>query len=388
MKKNKLLFMFLLPFVLSSCRPGNETEVELTDYVSEIEFKNEDFKILQMTDIHWNLITNLEKETKYITTLVKGVNPDMLMITGDSFLIGNKNLCKYFFNMLESLEVPYALTWGNHDEEGEYTKNWLSKYVGSLPHSLYKHVDDDVFGDSNYVVNIKKNNETFYQVYAIDSNTDRYDKEYGYLYDYIHDDQIEWFKNETELAKTNSGYVPSIAYFHIPLWEAVYSHYGKRNLEGETEVINKGKYVMGDINEASSYTLNGLHTQDSEDKDNEDIIKMWPGRERTTMFKEAKERNVKGIFNGHDHSNNLVTQLDDVVMGYGVKTGRGLYYYGKADGAEFDITGGSLVTIKSDKTFNLQQVYLDADSVYNSTSIEDCEFKYSYEYNNERGVIQ
>lgn len=369
MKKKLALCLSICLLTLCSC---SKKEVTLDDYVSTVKMKQKSssdpslgysqFKILQLTDIHWTLITDTAFEKKYISTLVKNVNPDMLMITGDSFLIGDKQLVLNFFEFIDSLNIPYATTWGNHDEEGDYTKEFLSKQASVGKNSLYKHVNDNIYGDSNYVINLKKGDSTILQIYSLDSHSSYYDKTYGYKYDYIRDDQVNWYVSEAEKAKeSNSGsYVPSLFYYHIPIWEAALSYY-------QNGMTGSG-YVMGDIKESSTYSVHGL--TDVEDRSE---ISMWPQFKHSTLFDEAKKRNAKAMFTGHDHSNTYVSKYENVYLGYGVKTGQGLYYYGIKDGAEYDHTGGSLIYVNEDGSLELKHVFLDVSSVKDGRNIIHCD---------------
>lgn len=372
MKKNALFSLALLPIVLSSC---NAKRPVASDYIANISF-NEDkkqFSILQLTDIHWNLLTKVDQEKKYIRGLVEITQPDMLMITGDTFLIANKKVVIDFFDFIRSLGVPYATTWGNHDEEGEYTKDFLNQeasrnqYVDTATDhynnlSLFRNVKDDIYGDANYCININKEGKPFYQIYVLDSHSSYYDKDAGYKYDYIRDDQVSWYREMADTTAMNNKnvYVPSIFYFHIPLWEWAMS-YASNN-------FNEKGDVLGVVKEPDLYQVPGL-TDDICKK--EDGVHMWPGLYHSKLFDEAKNRSAQAMFCGHDHSNNWVTRYSDVTLGYGVKTGRGLYYYGKKDGDSYDHTGGSLITIYDDKSYSLEQVFLDSDSVYNGNNKDD-----------------
>jgi predicted MPP superfamily phosphohydrolase len=300
------------------------------------------FKILQLSDIHWNFATNVKAQSTYLTKVVTEASPDMIMITGDSCLCANESIATSLYNLFDSWNIPFGVTFGNHDKQGLYSKEWVSKLAASGKNSLYNEVKDNVFGDSNYFINVKKDGKTVWQIYSIDSNSNEIE-DGSNVYDYIHDDQVEWFKKETALAKTNNGgvTVPSLAYYHIPLWEYVTSYY-----------VNHST-VMGEIGEKATNSVKGL--TDSIGK-----IAMWPGEVHSKFFEAAKEAGVKAGFCGHDHNNDWVGEYEGIKLGYCVKSGRELYYTKTSAG--YDMTGGSLVTIKTDSTLSIEHIFVDSDT--------------------------
>ena len=89
MKKYSFLLSSIL--LLSSC--SNNNNIENSDYINNLDiFKYQDeVKILQLTDLHWNFGSDFKREKKYLDSLIDEANPDIIMIIGDSVLAGRKN---------------------------------------------------------------------------------------------------------------------------------------------------------------------------------------------------------------------------------------------------------------------------------------------------------
>lgn len=335
-KRIVMATLLLVGSALSSC---GESVHPLSDYVRELSYKD-GFKILQLADIHWNMATNVKTQSDYLSEVVRVADPDLIVCTGDQFLTANQATVLNLFKLFESWNIPYAMTWGNHDRQGDYSPEFLSLEASKGKNSLYTEVNDLITGRSNYVINIKSDTKVEWQIYCIDSNSVIADGlSLKYSYDYIHDDQIVWYTQQAEAAKTANGgsYVPSLSYFHIPTWEFKASK--------EDDGTRRSK-EWGTLNE-------GFSTSKTDSK----------------FFDAAKARGTKGMFIGHDHANDYTSTYDGVVLGYGVKTGRELYYstVKKEDRPslphDIDLIGGSLVTLHQGGSFDLEHLFI-SDSTY------------------------
>ena len=327
MKHKRFALVALMPF-LFSCAGIQENPT----YVKELKANGEeDFNVLQFTDIHWNYSTNIKEASAFLENTVKVAKErsghiDLIEITGDSLLVANKKIATTLYDLIDSWNIPWAFTFGNHDYEGEWSEAWMNHLVSS---SNYKNAlmpengNDGLSGFSNYALNIKWGEETKWQIYNIDTHNLIQDGG-SYDYDYIHEDQVEWYKARTEEAKANNGgeYVPSLAFFHIP--------------PTEINTIEKDGEHLGGIKDE----------------------KFCPGVHDSKFFNEAKERKCKGMFFGHDHSNDIVWKYQGVVFGYGVKANTELYSTEK-DG--ISITGASICSLHKEGTFDLEHLIINYD---------------------------
>jgi hypothetical protein len=332
-KSCAVILPLLFTLALTSC---GAKECPKEDYLSTLSW-HEDFSVLQLTDIHWSVETDREHEKAYLRQVIEAARNaaptqtiDFLMITGDSGLVATKEILSDLYSFLQSFDIPYGVTWGNHDKQGTYSLEWLDSLV-SKGNSVYRCPNDEVTGRSNYTVDIKDGDKTEWQIFSLDSNSYRPSSvPLVYDYDYIREDQVKWFEKMAED-------VPSLGYFHIPLCE------WNDALNNKDSLTEKTKWTIGE--------------------------KFCPSSVRSDFFQSAKAHDVKGLFCGHDHANDWTATYDGVVIGYGVKSGKELYYH-HDDTRNLDMIGGSLSLLHSDGTFTLRHVYVQDDADY-TVSLED-----------------
>lgn len=362
--KNKPVVALLLVPLLASC--GNAEQVAMAPYFArngkdELVF-HEDYKVLQLTDIHWSVNTNTKAQAAYLTRVVKAADPDFIMITGDSLLGATTSTGTLLLNTIESWKIPYAITWGNHDREGEYSPAWLSQLWSQGEYSYYNEVDDDVFGRSNYVIPLINgtSRKAVWNLYSIDSNSYPA-SESGLYYDYdvIHDDQVEWFKKAAAASTAENGaVVPGLAFFHIPLYQWFYGYVDEHKNNTEPligEVLEESYLTVAPKEIVDLYESAGLSKED---------IKVWAGYKDTGFFDAGVSNGVKGFFCGHDHSNDWGDVYSDAAgkafIGYGVKSGTELYY-AHSEKRNVDMIGGSLLTLHSDASYNIDHLFVPVD---------------------------
>lgn len=351
MKKQLLFLAFPLVVALSSCAISEKT-YPLEDYVREVEQNGTSFRVLQLTDIHWNMTTQVEKATEYLNNTIKvakekaGGKIDLIAVTGDTLLVATKALADRIYEVIDSWNIPFFVTYGNHDLQGLWDKTWMNENVSSpkRKNSLFVNLNDDVHGESNFVINWKKNNQTVWQIYSLDTGHYLGKDAVKYGYDYIHDDQVSWFEKEADLAKgSETNYRPSIVFGHIGLTEMTKAaEKAQKELQNADET---GNPVSANTN---GYIGGYYHENNS------------PSKVNSSFFESAKSHGVKGMFVGHDHSNDAVFNYEDVILGYGVKANTELYYSNIKFGEEtMTLTGAALYTLKEDKTFDIEHIYID-----------------------------
>lgn len=186
------------------------------------------FKIVQITDIHLGEAENLdwgpEQDRKTYRVLDKVLTleaPDLILLSGDQLTANNckENATAYYRQLgtfLSKYNTPWAMIFGNHDDLGyvdpetekisptsKYSRRDLLHIDQSFPLSLSRGGPIDVFGTSNYILNISYPDESLAsQIYLFDSGG-------GALPEAIHESQLEWFHQ-------HQAEVPAIAFQHIP----------------------------------------------------------------------------------------------------------------------------------------------------------------------------
>jgi len=147
-----LLSLLLLP--LTSC--VKEKEYEMKDYILELDYK-ENFKILQLSDLHLANKDDRERQYEFLQETIDMADANMIIVTGDLFTFATKKVAKELFSFLDKQEIPWTITFGNHDEQCYFPIDWLTGYLNDLSNSDKKHlVSDyqwDVVGNRQVVFN-------------------------------------------------------------------------------------------------------------------------------------------------------------------------------------------------------------------------------------------
>lgn len=360
-----LAAMILLSFV--GCAQTKRAAEHLEDYVFTVKY-HDNFNILQLTDIHWNVNTSAQSSMRYLDKLFKEANDhivatqgadakiDLVELTGDTFMLANGyHLCTfidYIEKKAEEYGFVYAPIWGNHDRHGLYNPNELADMFKKAPHCIYFEPDDDLYGRSNFIINLTedgtKNSSVAWMIANIDSGAAFLETEFSLFmdYDYIRPEQTEWFLKEHALAGEN---VPAIAYYHIPQDE---------NEKAWKAVREDGADLKNKFFKLEVFADNGNEKYASD------------------FIDRAKDHNLKAAFMGHAHNVDWTVEYEGVVIGLGVKTGSELYFAHidvnsddkeMRDGLEsvgitenFDLIGASLVTITGrDGSFDLEHLYFN-----------------------------
>ena len=277
---------------------------------SSLKFHNNGkFKILQLTDVHY--IHNHPKATlalENIDAVLKAEKPDLVILTGD-VIFGKPALesMKTVLDRIERFKVPFALTFGNHDDENGMSRKELYDLVSTYPHHIGKAVEG-ITGQANYLLPILSadGKKTAEVLYVFDSNT--YSRIEGVKgYDYIHFDQIDWYRKESSrLTNENGGKpLPALAFFHIPLPE-----YAIAASDESCDLIGTRK------EKCCSPVLN------------------------SGLFACMKEMgDVKGIFVGHDHDDDYAVLYQGILLAYGRYSGGHTVYF------NLDINGARVIEL-------------------------------------------
>lgn len=249
------------------------------------------FKIVQFTDIHWKTgVAESEVSEKCMIRVLEEEQPDLVVFTGD-FVTG-KPAAKGIDELLQptlSRKIPFAMTFGNHDDEQDMTRrelfDFIRKYSGSLIGTT-----EGISGVFNYILTVKSSSglEDAAVLYLFDSNSYA-EHELVKGYDWIKSDQIEWYVGESRrLTTANQGKtLPALAFFHIPLPE-----YNEAARDENAPLVGTRR------EKACSPQLNtGLFS---------------------AMFHCG---DVMGVFVGHDHVNDYVVDWKGILLCYGRFTG-------------------------------------------------------------------
>lgn len=281
------------------------------------------FKIIQLTDLHLGGYPSNEKDKQTyegIKKIIKKQKPDLIIFTGDVIYSMNdhgtknpKESFKQFITFINNLEVPSAVTFGNHDSEENITRQELrdiyQKYA--IHQAKKKHVFL-VENRENYILELidSKTDQVKQILYIIDSG-DYSNTDYSY-YAWVLSEQIEWFKKMSEKYKKNDRVKRNLIFQHIPIpeyWLASqnilagnFNEDAAMNLEWTEETSNQKVEALPFKNGVFSPEINSGF-----------FLQMLLNEE------------VWGMFVGHDHDNSFDGMYKGIHLVYGQSSGYNSY---------------------------------------------------------------
>lgn len=278
--------------------------VSAKEEVGKLQFNDDgNFRIMQVADLQDNMQLNGSVKAFLKEALIQE-QPDLVVLTGDNISGGScrtdmfkswdTNRCERaigeFMSIFEDYGVPVAAVFGNHDNENALSKEELFDIYESYDCFIGTDEGEALYGCGTYNLPIYSSKNEFkmaYNLWMFDSNT--YDEELG-GYDYVHDDQVEWYVNTSNALKEANGgvAVPSMAFQHIIVKEIF-------------DLIESGENIEGAL----------LHQDGKDYVFKEGVLKAGylkeypcPGTRPSKQFPAMVEQgDVVAMFFGHDHNN-------------------------------------------------------------------------------------
>ena len=365
--KSTLLFLPVLSVTMTGCGQILDYKENLSKYVFTMDY-HDDFNILQLTDIHWDINSSSYDSKVYMDKVLaesdryikekqgNAAKIDLVELTGDMFMLANTfhvdSFLRYFEKKSDQYGFQYAVIWGNHDRHGLYSPTWIANRFAKAKNCIYYEPNDNLNGRSNFMINLVEGNAVRWQIANLDSGASFSESSFSPFkdYDYIRKDQTEWWLLEHNDVGDN---VPAIAYYHIPQDE--------NQKMFDERATHKNKFFKLEV-----FADNGNEEYAS------DFIDV------------AIKHNLKGAFMGHAHNVDWTVEMEDpdthnkLVLGLGVKTGPELYYahidvnttdpfmregldsLTPAITENFDLIGATLVTLTDTLgSFDLEHLYLN-----------------------------
>ena len=308
-----------------------------------------------------------------IRRAVEASNPDMIIITGDIVYGEFDDSGRALDGMIafmESLEIPWAPVFGNHDNESKIGVSEQCRRLEAAPHCLFHRGNTD--GNSNYTVGIcdrDTNGEAALVriLYMMDSNTcfGGTDPAIARVYGFT-DAQRRWFADTAAALQANQKKrVPGFACFHIPTQDYIRAMIDA-GYQTEDDGGVAGNYIIAGTDPATEHDRDIPSPNTCEDSNPETVFapahpcdngykneRMPLDSFPKTMSEQFVCAHVDGVFMGHCHQCQLsVMGRDGIRYTHGVKTGTYDYHTrGRI--------GGTVITLSADKNaFFVKGLYI------------------------------
>ena len=99
MKKYLILFIAMLCLVCTSCSETKEYSVH--EYRTTMQFRD-NFRVMQLTDLHLGIQGDLQRNLNFVSSLISDGDPDLIVVTGDSFMYGTKGIVNELMEIILS----------------------------------------------------------------------------------------------------------------------------------------------------------------------------------------------------------------------------------------------------------------------------------------------
>ena len=184
--------------------------------------ENGEFRILIVADTQ-----DIDKPQKETIALLEAeldaAQPDLVVFLGDQIhgpstgrsVERTQKALDAILQPVAARELPFAVVFGNHDDEGGVDKQTQLEYYRSYPGCLAEAGSVTGVGNYNLLVYGSDGASPAVNLWFFDSGT--YAPEGQGKYDWVRQDQLDWYlQTEAALAEENGGTpVPAYAFQHI-----------------------------------------------------------------------------------------------------------------------------------------------------------------------------
>ena len=280
----------------------------------DFKFRNGKFRLMQIADTQE--IPSVSPDTiKLISAALDSEKPDLVVFTGDqikgysTFFLGEKgktnveSTLKALIKPLEERNIPFTVTFGNHDGEAALNNSEQFEIYKQSPVFVYSEPasEDD---KGTFCLNI----ENKFLVYMFDTHSKAEDGGYSGL----NEKQLDWYRKTRDSYETP---IPSVAFQHIPTPEYF-------------DVIKPVRRFTKKAVRAYGNHKNEFYVLDPHNCDLRGFMRESPA----TPYKNSGEIDaflekgeVLGLFVGHDHNNSFVADYKGIKLGYAQGAGFNVY---------------------------------------------------------------
>lgn len=291
---------------------------------------DEEFKVLQVTDIHISgLENNYSKNISAMKTVYEMVvreRPDFIVMTGD-FVFGmadtnnadDRTALDMALRFMQAVGVPWTWTFGNHDHDyfDRLETKTLAEILSTCSNLYLPEKNSEIKGYTNAVFPVYWGGQLISALVLLDSNGEIWDKDGNVVtYDYIDDSQILWYDNKIQELNIQAGRtLETFLYIHIPLEE-----YAQAN-----------DYISGQKRE-----------------------EVCSSKIHNALFETIKELgSTRAVFCGHDHLNDFIALYDGIYLVYS----KSIDYTAYKEIANLtEQRGACMLTLQENGTFIIENI--------------------------------
>lgn len=281
------------------------------------------FRIMQFTDLHLGAFPFNENDKKTLLGIekeVKTYHPDLLVFSGDIIYSmiehGATNPEKSFSEFItftDSLNIPYTVTFGNHDAEEQITRSELRDiFEKQAKNAVIKNHSAIIADRENFTIELLgSNSDEVKNVFYILDSGDYSNTEHSY-YAWVLPEQISWFKATASYYKRPEPEKKDLIFQHIPIpeyWLASQSIIDG-NFHESIDMILNGINSMNEFGTSKISFDNGVYSPEI----------------NSGFFSElVMNGHIWGMFVGHDHDNSFNGLYKGIHLVYGQSTGYNTY---------------------------------------------------------------
>lgn len=311
--------------------------------------KNKDFVVLNLSDFQlspseWSLEHKNGKIIDYtLRVLFERVQPDLVTLSGDLAWCGDREALECMANSLDRFGVPYAVVWGNHDQDGGAdVLVEAAKVLSGHPLFLYERGPAEL-GHGNYVIAIEEDNKIVEALIMMDTHDHArcFDSEGKEIFAWgttpawgkLYPEQLDWYREQIKMLK-DLGCTESALIAHIPCF--AYKEAYNAAYKGETNAISIAESYKSEYwNEGYEDSFGVLY----------EGICSYPADEG--VFDTLLECNhTKNMIVGHDHKNCFSIKYKGIRLTFTVKTGAGCYWTPEMNGGTVLTIGNNGATVR------------------------------------------
>jgi len=272
---------------------NEDTTFSINEHTKTVQFSDE-IDILFLTDLHHFGYFD-EITSNNVRSIVTKAEPDFIILDGDNtFTTFNRRALNNLIKVMDSFSLPWTLVFGNHDDFGRYTKNYMARQLINSTYGIFTFGPNGFKGAGNQIINLESGGNIIHSLILLDTVRN------GRVSPPITNKQIGWYEWAINgLEETNPLIFHTSLVTHVALPEMVTAI-----KEGVTLDGRQGENV-------SLMANNGLYDR---------IVDLG---------------STKFLFHGHDHYNNNITLYNEIYFTYVMQAGALTYGYNTKGGTLF-----------------------------------------------------